>query len=130
MQKEYITILGIFSSIVIAFVAGLVFSSSVLNNMDKVSIYRLTFVMLGIAWMLFNLVNLLLDFLKRINRFTLNIPAQGKDLPLIAAINIVILFLMVIDIAMWAFFGIGQRDISHSDWEQNQYCIPFPSFPT
>jgi hypothetical protein len=35
-QKDYITILGIFSSIVVTFVAGLVFSGSVLNNIDKV----------------------------------------------------------------------------------------------
>lgn len=37
-QLENITILGIFSAIVITFVAGLVFSSSVLQNINKVSI--------------------------------------------------------------------------------------------
>ena len=32
MQKEYITILGIFAAIVLAFTGGIVFSSSVLEN--------------------------------------------------------------------------------------------------
>lgn len=104
MQREYITILGIFSSIVIAFVSGLVFSSSVLNNIDKVSIYRLTFVVLGIAMVLFNLVNLLLEFLKSINKFSVNTPEPNRGAPMIAIINMVIVMLMLVDIALWAFF--------------------------
>jgi hypothetical protein len=43
-KRENITILGIFASIVLAFTGGLVFSSSVLDNIDKVSIYRLLIV--------------------------------------------------------------------------------------
>ena len=42
MQKEYITILGIFAAIVLAFTGGIVFSSSVLENIDKPSIYRIS----------------------------------------------------------------------------------------
>ncbi len=34
-QTQYITILGIFSSIVLTFVGGLAFSTSVLSNIDK-----------------------------------------------------------------------------------------------
>jgi len=40
MQKEYISILGIFSSIVLAFIGGISFSASVLENIAKASIYR------------------------------------------------------------------------------------------
>ncbi len=42
MQKEYITILGVFSAIVLAFTGGIVFSSLVLENIDKPSIYRIS----------------------------------------------------------------------------------------
>lgn len=44
-QTQYITILGIFASIVLTFVAGLAFSTSVLSNIDKANAYRLVFVM-------------------------------------------------------------------------------------
>ncbi len=44
-QTQYITILGIFASIVLTFVGGLAFSTSVLSNIDKANAYRLVFVM-------------------------------------------------------------------------------------
>ncbi len=44
-QTQYITILGIFASIVLTFVGGLTFSTSVLSNIDKANAYRLVFVM-------------------------------------------------------------------------------------
>lgn len=106
MQKDYITILGIFSSIVITFVAGMVFSSSVLNNIDKVSIYRLTFVVILIALLLFNLLNLLLDFIIKVN-IKIPIVISGKNdnsLSVIGAINMVLLFMMIIDIILWACY--------------------------
>ncbi len=48
-QTQYITILGIFASIVLTFVGGLAFSTSVLSNIDKANVYRLVFVMAFIA---------------------------------------------------------------------------------
>lgn len=48
-QTQYITILGIFDSIVLTFVGGLAFSTSVLSNIDKANAYRLVFVMAFIA---------------------------------------------------------------------------------
>lgn len=106
MQKEYITILGIFSSIVVTFVAGMVFSTSVLSNIDKVSIYRLVFVMLLIALMLFNLLGLLLEFIEKINgRVDTNININGKKKSsTIASINCCILVLMIIDFISWLIY--------------------------
>lgn len=108
MQKDYITILGIFSSIVITFVAGMVFSSSVLNNIDKVSIYRLTFVVVMIALLLFNLLNLLLDFVVRVNSKTSIVISRNenksfsfKALSVINKINIVLFLMMIVDIILW-----------------------------
>ena len=110
MQKDYITILGIFSSIVITFVAGMVFSSSILNNINKVSIYRLTFVIILIAMMLFNLLNLLLDFIAKVNMKPLAVSSKINDkkkepqLSTIAGINLFLFFVMIVDFVLWALY--------------------------
>lgn len=67
MQNEYITILGIFAAIVLAFTGGMSFSSSVLENIDKASIYRMLAIVLILGLILFNLIWLLIDFLRDIN---------------------------------------------------------------
>ena len=67
MQKEYITILGIFAAIVLAFTGGIVFSSSFLENIDKSSIYRTTLITFIIGIVFFNLIWLLIDFIRDIN---------------------------------------------------------------
>lgn len=65
-QTQYITILGIFASIVLAFVGGLVFSTSVLSNIHKADIYRLIFVMAFIALFFGNILYLLFNFLSKV----------------------------------------------------------------
>lgn len=67
MQKEYITILGIFAAIVLAFTGGMTFSSSVLENIDKASVYRITLIALIIGLVFFNLLCLLIDFIRDVN---------------------------------------------------------------
>lgn len=71
MQNEYITILGIFAAIVLAFTGGLTFSTSVLENIDKVSTYRLIAIVLVLALVFYNIVWLLIDFLRDINGKTI-----------------------------------------------------------
>lgn len=67
MQNEYITILGIFAAIVLAFTGGMTFTSSVLENLHKSSIYRIVFIALIVGCILFNLIWLLLDFIRNLN---------------------------------------------------------------
>ncbi len=67
MQKEYITILGIFATIVLSFTGGIVFSSSVLENIDKASIYRLSLMTFIIGLVFFNLIWILIDFIRDIS---------------------------------------------------------------
>lgn len=62
-HKSYVTILGIFASIVLTFVAGISFSSSVLQNINAVSVYRLTAVCILIAATLINIIYMLLSFI-------------------------------------------------------------------
>lgn len=101
MQKEYVTILGIFSSIVLTFVAGMFFSSAVLSNIDKTTIYRLVFVMSLIGLMLFNLFHFLLDYIQRINR---GVVVDNEKNSLISGINVFIGLVMVIDFVLWLVY--------------------------
>lgn len=67
-QTQYITILGIFASIVLAFVGAFTFSTSVLSHMHQVSIYRLVFVILCIAFFISNILQGLFEFLTSITK--------------------------------------------------------------
>lgn len=78
IEKEYITILGIFAAIVLAFVGSFTFSTSVLNNIAKVNIVELSVIALIIGIVLFNLIAYLLDFLKEIND-KVDYNAKGKN---------------------------------------------------
>ena len=66
-RKEYITILGIFASIILAFVAGLTFTNSVLSNINNGSIYRLLFITSLIGFFITNMLHHLYKFIKNIN---------------------------------------------------------------
>lgn len=101
MQKEYVTILGIFSSIVLTFVAGMFFSSAVLSNIDKTTIYRLVFIMSLIGLMLFNLFHFLLDYIQRING---GVVVDNEKNSLISGINVFIGLIMVIDFVLWLVY--------------------------
>lgn len=67
IEKKYITILGIFAAIVLAFVGGITFSSSVLQNMASVSVYRLFLVIDFLGFVLINVIYLLMKFIFVIN---------------------------------------------------------------
>lgn len=67
LQKNYITILGIFAAVVIAFMSASMLSSSVLESMNDVSIYRLSFTMLVLGFFIFNLLCALFMFLSKIS---------------------------------------------------------------
>lgn len=97
-QTQYITILGIFASIVLTFVSGLVFSNSILSNIDKASIYRLVFVVAFIALFVGNILYFLFAFLIKIS---LNIHFQINRLLII--FNIIILAIMSIDFMCYLF---------------------------
>lgn len=66
IQKQYITILGIFASIVLAFTGGIAFSTSVLQNIAKASIYRISLISIILAFALTNLIYVLTRFIMEI----------------------------------------------------------------
>ena len=85
-QKESITILGIFSAVILAFIGGMTFTSSVLSNINSVSIYRLLMLSIIIGFVFINSVWILLDYIKHINR---KMSGRGWSLILINVILIV-----------------------------------------
>lgn len=65
-QKDYITILGIFASLVLAFAGGMAFNTSVLQYMHESSIYKVVFVLILLMQSTLHLVYLLFDFIYKI----------------------------------------------------------------
>lgn len=92
VEKEYISILGIFAAIVLAFVGGITFSSSVLQNIDSVSVYRLLLVVVILAFVLVNVIWLLVKFIAQINDKDIKIFKIGLfDTLCIVAVLIIVL---------------------------------------
>lgn len=104
VEKEYITILGIFAAIILAFVGSFTFSTSVLNNIANVSVLELSVVALVIGIVLFNLIAYLIDFLKEIND-KVDYDATGKKVigPYRKIVNTVLIGLII---AILVIFGI------------------------
>lgn len=94
VEKEYISILGIFAAIVLAFVGGITFSTSVLQNISVISIFRLLLVIDFLAFILINIIYILVKFI-----FTIN----DKDAKLfnVQALNIACLGIAVVVIVAW-----------------------------
>lgn len=77
VEKEYITILGIFAAIMLAFVGNFTFSTSVLNNVTNTNAYKLAIISLLIGLIFVILVTILIEFLRDINDKTV-IGENGK----------------------------------------------------
>lgn len=118
MQNEYITILGIFAAIVLAFTGGMSFSSSVLENIHKASPYRLLAISLILGLILFNLVWLLIDFLRDIN---------GKSIRkwwLVIAVNILLISGLVFSFVSYNNHWLENKPNTNESTESEQVTEP------
>lgn len=104
IQKEYITILGIFASVVLTFVGGLVFTSSILQNMHQVSIYRLVFVIALLGLVVFDVIMILIKFLYDINDSYIDIIGW------FIGFNAFVAIICVLDLILWLFNFTGLKD--------------------
>ena len=97
-QRENVSVLGVFTGIVVAFVAGLTFSSSILQSIDKASIYRLCAMATVIGMFLFDTIAILLSFLGKVAR------AECPDLVKIVKIanSIALVFLVAVVFARFS----------------------------
>lgn len=108
MEKQYISILGIFASIILAFVGGITFSTSILQNIHNASIYRIIFICSILSLTLINIFYILLSFIASINKLKIK-DILPKKLYLIS--NVIIITIMVLDIFAW----IVELKLLHDD---------------
>lgn len=94
VEKEYISILGIFAAIVLAFVGGITFSTAVLQNISAVSVFRLLLVVDFLAFVFINVIYILVKFI-----FTIN--EKNAKLFNIKALNIACLVIAIIIVISW-----------------------------
>lgn len=67
IEREYITILAIFSSIVVAFIGGVNFSNEVMKSINNASVYRLVLTIDGLGFVILNLVYMMIRLIFEIN---------------------------------------------------------------
>lgn len=94
VEKEYISILGIFAAIVLTFVGGITFSTSVLQNISAVSVFRLLLVVDFLAFFIINAIYILVKFI-----FTIN--EKNTKLFNIKILNITCLVIAVVIVISW-----------------------------
>lgn len=104
-QKEYISILGIFAAVVLAFTGGIAFSTSVLNNIAQASIYRTVGISLIIGLVL---INLLFGLFYYINAL-INNKNKKNIYPLIIS-NAIFVVLLALTIIAWNFGFVESRN--------------------
>ena len=114
MQSQYISILGIFASIVLSFTAGMAFSTSVLDNIYKSSIYRTIIVASLVGMVFIAMIWLLLDFIR-------NIQGKSKRNWLYFIIPEALLIIMIIASA-FAYkmdWFAGEDKVTYSVYQEN-----------
>ena len=111
LQKEYIAILGIFAAIMLSFTAGITFSNSVFQNIDKASIYRLAFVvsLIGVV-----LINILFGLFYYINHLVRDENKRASAIPLLIS-NGVFFIIMGMTVCFWYVGEIEGRNIKISE---------------
>lgn len=102
-QREYIAILGIFASIVLTFIGGIVFSTSVLQNIGAVSVYRLAVIVLLVGMVLSNMLYGLFYY---VNHLIYNNKKISATLIILA--NCLMLLMLALVFASW-LFGVVER---------------------
>lgn len=71
LNNNLISILGIFSAIIVSFFSGISFLGSALNNMHQVTIYKLLLVVIITGCIIFNIIAMLLYYIAKLS---------GKDI--------------------------------------------------
>lgn len=104
-QKNYVTILGIFAAIVLAFTGGLAFSTSLFENLHNSNIYRIVLISLIVGLILFNTLYILFCYLDKIL-----FKKEPKKYFVFLFVNILLLLLMFINILAWHFGWVENRD--------------------
>lgn len=103
-QKEYISILGIFAAVVLAFTGGIAFSTSVLNNIAQASIYRMVGISLLIGLVL---VNVLFGLFYYINSL---VNKEKRSILPFAISNVIFVVLLALTVMAWNCGFVEKRN--------------------
>ena len=106
MQKEYIAILGIFAAVVLAFTGGIAFSTSVLQNIHKVSVYRIALIALVIGFVLVNIIYGLFYYIDRLVYKT-----EKRGIKPLWLTNVILILLMLVLVVGWYFGAAEKRNL-------------------
>lgn len=96
IEKEYITILGIFAAIMLAFVGSFTFSTSVLNNIAKTDVYSIALIALVIGLVFLILITVLIDFLRDINDKVVKDEKGKRKINVVSKCAIILLSVLII----------------------------------
>ncbi len=121
LQKEYVAILGIFASIVLAFTGGISFSSAVLSNIAQSSIYRICAISLIIGLVFTNIIFGIFYYLNNLIKGKSKLNAQ-----LLWISNGVLLLLLVGVILAWAC-GLAEARNRGIEAEQRAHSLSITS---
>lgn len=114
LKREYVAILGIFASIIVTFSAGMIFDSSVLNNISSVSAYRLTGITLLIGFVTFNLLYILLTFIYKMMQVKEQKESPFKH-PFLWG-NFLFVVGACLVLLAWGMGGIEYRNLKIFEW--------------
>lgn len=101
IQKEHISILGIFSAVVLAFIGGIVFSTSVFSNIHLASIYRIVLLTLIVGIVVVNIIYALFTFISNLTN------KKGRQFSQKQIIFLLLIFAVII---CWAFGVVEIRN--------------------
>lgn len=104
MEREYISILGIFSGVILAFMGDFQLITSVLKNINGVSIYRLIAVIILIMMLLLNSLHYMFRFILKINE------SEERFGDKICRLNKYFIIILILNFLCW-FVDIGNIGI-------------------
>lgn len=104
MEREYISILGIFSGVILAFMGDFQLITSVLANINGVSIYRLIAVIILIMMLLLNSLHYMFRFILKINE------SEERFGDKICRLNKYFIIILILNFLCW-FVDIGNIGI-------------------
>lgn len=126
-EKEYVAILGIFAAIVFAFTGVFTFSTSIFENINQGSMYRIVFIILLIALIFSNLIFGLFYWIEHIvNKKSKNEDkkdTKSKHDKVFIFSNTILLFLMLFVFFLWKCGFIENRNHNINNSNSNQIII-------
>lgn len=120
---QSIAILGIFSAVVLVFMSGIGFSSSVLDNINKASLFRLGFTILLLGIVLSNVIYILLRFVLFLSKKDLH----GRPSYYMSGqiwLNCILITLFIILLLCYGF-GLDKRIAAYRQDAVDFDTIPF-----